>query len=869
MSLKFSPSYINDFAITMVYSDATGTYVTVGLHDQFQNSTDWSSVYRGTPPEVTAGNANTSPTANQIITGDLELPSDFSGQSPSLRRFYISIDDAGVSGHAGIYRLDDTQIYELMLATAPKRICSISYYGSFASGKLLAGEVLGSPCSATVLSWFTDSPTSCPIPCWYPSLKPATGAAGSDNCTGSGYGNAQVTWSPDGTTAYMGTASSEELVSGVNWPIPYITGQALDESAFSLSRNNGETWNQIALIDTGIDRFVDIAPSPDCATLYLASVSINASCSGFDSVWRSQSIPVGDEWERVLCQPTTAQDCAADQTDNAILGIAGDKPDGSIVFWAAVGTTKIMWSPDYGDYWSNVNTRFEVQDLATEDSENLYTLSPDGSVQKFVYSGAGWILHQNTQTNLYSGYSIATAYTGITPDNDKGHIIVGGTGLGSHDIAFSADGGETFDLIPTLLPRRGNTLVVASSAYKSDGYMLAINSGGMYAWSIYSGDDEWEIWWGGPSWPSPVTSLTISRNYSFYFTEPPSLWAPSTPYIRWSSAYAGLDPAISLGTSDQPTRRFKICGGIELGDPVNVWTIDQQAYAPPQGGIWCYTDTLLWNGPLPVQPITEGLVNCDPVTGRLGQLDLKWQPASLSRGYRVQIAKDENFALIVADIGADWGGPFYTPPDLDAPAMRISPGGVVEDANGNTWSITPLEANHDYYWRVTVQDVCTTDAITSPWSWREIFRVRPGLPVNTRYTGPQLLSPNNGCIGCTINPVSFSWSPFRETTNYRFVLAKDPVMSNIIVDTETNTPTYELERKLEYDSTYFWHVKTIGQFPSDWSPVFCFRTESAPALTVSETTPAIPVWISVIIMLGLIINTLLLILILSRQSINN
>jgi len=463
------------------------------LHDPHQNSTDWSSIYGGTPPEATTGNTGTSPNANQIITADLELPSDFSGQSPSLRRFYVSIDDAGVSGQAGIYRLDDTIIYELMLTAAPKRICSISYHGTFASGKLLAGEVLGNPCSASVMSWFTDSPTTCPIPCWYPTLKPATGAAGSDNCTGSGYGNAQVAWSPDGTIAYMGTASSAVPVTGANWPIPHLTGQTLDESAFSLSRNNGETWNQISLIDTSIDQFIDIAPSPDCSTTYLASVSTNSTCSGFDSVWRSQSFPAGDAWERILCQPTTDQDCAAGQTDNAILGVAGDKPDGSIVFWAAVGTTRIMWSPDFGDYWSNVNTRFEVQDFAPEDSKTLYTLSPNGSVQKFLYSGTGWLLHQNTQTNLYSGYSIATAYTGITPDNYKGHIIVGGTGMGANDVAFSSDGGDTFDIIPTLLPTRGNTLVVASSGYRSDGYILAINSGGMYAWGIYSGDDEWEV----------------------------------------------------------------------------------------------------------------------------------------------------------------------------------------------------------------------------------------------------------------------------------------------------------------------------------------------------------------------------------------
>jgi hypothetical protein len=515
MTLKFSPSYQNDFAIALIYSDNTGTYVNTGIHDVPMNSTDWSIVYGGSPPEVTDGTPGTSPTASQIITADLELPTDFSGQSPSLRRYYISIDDAGATGRAGIYRIDDTHTYNLMTATTTKRICTIAYHGSFASGKLLAGEVLGNPCTATVMTWFTDSPTTCPIPCWYPALKPATGAAGSDNCTGSGYGNAQVAWSPDGSITYAGTASSTALIAGVNWPSPYLFGQALDESAFSLSRNNGETWNQLALIDTRISRFTDIAPAPNGSVIYLASVSDNVNCSGFDSVWRSQNSPLGNDWERVLCQPTTAQDCTIGQTDNAILGLAGDKPDGQIVFWAAVGTTELMWSPDYGDYWSNINTRLPVQDMAPEDSKTLYLLSSNGWVQKFIYSGTGWLLKQGTPTDLDATYSIATAYTGITPDNYKGHVIVGGIGAGPYDVAYSTDGGNTFGPVPTQLPTRGNTLVVASSAYKSDGYILAINSGGMYAWGIYAGDDEWETWWGGAAWPTPVTALTISRNYSF------------------------------------------------------------------------------------------------------------------------------------------------------------------------------------------------------------------------------------------------------------------------------------------------------------------------------------------------------------------
>ena len=868
MALKLSPNYNSDATITVVYSNATGTYVNSGLHDLDANTTNWAAVYGNSPPEVTTGAAGTSPQANQIITADLELPSDFSGQALSLRRYYISTDATG--GNTGTFRLDDTSVYKLMDTTATfatKRISSIAYHGTYASGKLLIGTVLGDPCSATVMTWFTDSPTTCPIPCWYPALKPPTGAAGTNNCTGSGYGNAQVAWSPNGAIAYAGTASSAALVAGINWPNPYLTGANLDESAFSLSRNNGETWNQLALIDTRIDQLTDIAPVPDCSTTYLASVSANITCSGFDSVWRSQTSPIGSVWERVLCQPTTDQDCAAGQTDTAILGLAGDKADGQIVFWAAVGTRKIMWSPDFGDYWLDIKPGLAVQDMAAEDSTTLYILSADGWIQRFSYSGAGWTSHIITPTELDTGYSIATAYTGSTPDNYKGHIIVGGTGTGNCDVAYSTDGGATFTPIIRPLPTRGNTLVVASSGYKSDGNILAINSGGMYCWGIYSGEDKWEAWWGGASWPSAVPSLAISRNYGFYFSTPASAWASATPYVRWSAATAGLDPAVSLGTGAQPTRRLRICGGMESGEPVTVCIIDQRPYNPPQGGVWCYLDTLSWTGPTPTAPISRATVNYDPVTGRAGEINLKWQPRSLSRGYRIQIAKDEDFALQIADIGGDFFGPFYTPHDLDAPALVIPPGGgTISDSNGNTWTIQPFEAGHTYYWRVKVQDVATGDDVKSPVSWREIFTVETGLPVSTPYYGLHLLAPDNGCIACQVEPVSFSWSPFQNITKYKFILARDAAMTDIVVESEVTTTAYEYKGTLDYSSNYFWQVMAIEPFHSDWSTTFCFQTKAAPVPPPPQAPQIIPFWIWAIITIGVMVDIGLFILILRRQS---
>ncbi len=86
-----------------------------------------------------------------------------------------------------------------------------------------------------------------------------------------------------------------------------------------------------------------------------------------------------------------------------------------------------------------------------------------------------------------------------------------------------------------MLPVRDNTMVAASSSFNSnggDGYILAINSGGMFAYSIYTtGSNPWEEWWGGAAYPDPVTGMAISRNYSEYFCTA-ATWGSATPYIR-------------------------------------------------------------------------------------------------------------------------------------------------------------------------------------------------------------------------------------------------------------------------------------------------------------------------------------------------
>ncbi len=212
MSLKFSPNYTGDNTLVAVFSDMAGTYVTAGVRDIAANKTDWMAIYKNGRVEITTKGAGSSPMASQIVSADVELPAGYTGQITFTRRYFISIDSP--AGSAGIYRLDDSTCYQLMTSSSSRRISSIAYSGNLTSGKLLAGEVLGNTCSASVMTWFTDAPFNCSIPCWYPSIKPPTGGAGTANCIGPSYGNAAVFWSPDGSIAYAGTAGTGNLIGG-------------------------------------------------------------------------------------------------------------------------------------------------------------------------------------------------------------------------------------------------------------------------------------------------------------------------------------------------------------------------------------------------------------------------------------------------------------------------------------------------------------------------------------------------------------------------------------------------------------------------------------------------------------------------------
>jgi len=256
-------------------------------------------------------------------------------------------------------------------------------------------------------------------------------------------------------------------------------------------------------------------------------------------------------------------------------------------------------------------------------------------------------------------------------------------------------------------------------------------------------------------------------------------------------------------------------------------------------------------------PADEVLIGSDPVSGQSQEIDLSWEDFCLSDQYQVQIAKDTNFTIIVVDTGS------FAPASSEAPAVYYPAGGRVPASPSALTPWATLESGHTYYWRARVLQAATGQVMRSPWSEVKSFTVGSGLPASNPSYGPQPMYPNNGCGSCPVKPVSFTWSPLKDTTRYRFVLAQDAAMTQVVKEAEVTTTAYDYDGQLEYGQSYFWRVMALEPVPSDWSATFSFQTEeeplTPPTQLVLQSEP--PFWAWVVIAIGIALLIVIIVLI--------
>jgi hypothetical protein len=492
-----------------------------------------------------------------------------------------------------------------------------------------------------------------------------------------------VFFSPDpleGDDADVDNSSSTKSPGGGGETVVRFCGDVVaaatvgDDHSFAVSRDLGENFNDINLIDGSISTALDFAISADGSAQYLLTHD------GSDVslwVWNDDS----ELWERIRWFDDYNTDFGDDLND-VILRIAPDDPD--VVYLAEIGSTSMFYSSDGGaSKWHNRSSRYTINDVAVETTgEVLYNLTTNGYVSKSTNTGFTW---GSKETSKQAGdYSIVSLGEDL--------VIVGGDST-NPSVAYSTDGNESWEDLDEV-DSAGNVQVTASGLADGDWLYACTDDPGsvINRWEI--GDGEWEDDLGELPSAYMCRGIGLAEGVLYILSNNGTADSLLTRFLDPSGDEEGDESTAAADAVFNATpTALRISSGSAL-----LWTVD-----PDAGELWMFEDTIALVGPTLVSPADGFLSPINEISGGPANINLVWESQSDSvEEFKVEVAYDTGFdqKLSLPDGGVVSNG-FD---EEDVGNLQISGDTVVFDTT--------------FHWRVKV-----TDPVESPWSETRSFTV--------------------------------------------------------------------------------------------------------------------------------------------------
>jgi hypothetical protein len=904
VACAFSPNFDIDDTIVVIGIDLGAPnalfYIQSGI---WESGGSWNN-QAGFPnaTEVTSDGDTLVPSAllYQRSAG-LALPADYDGSDSGARSFFIYVD--AINGTTLLYggcvmRVDNNALTPVCGPPGDPLLASIAVHGDADTGKVMIGEYVGydndahsyvtpEPCQSRKV-WHTEELDFC-CPQWDGACKDP-----------SGWFMALVMYTPDGSKEYAST-SGKVLYDPFPRPYPFV-GTEGDESAFSVSRDDAVSFNQISLIDTDIDWLSDVAVCPDCGTIYLSTIdgtgfvcleeSVIFDC---DSVWRSYDD--GDTWERIFFGAWS------DSPDNALLlRIPCDaiedccdqdavSPSGTIYLGIqdsnAADDDDMFYSRDCGQCWNDPpSPKVDIQDFCVESENVVYVINATGDFTKSTQYGRRWSDPDNV--GIDHGHSIVCCC-------DEGFVVVGG--LADEKVAWSDDGGDSWNLTDALPGSSGGEVHVAcdpvceniiyaatddnsaSGVFRTDvtdgswdtisiiatdyTSIVVANEGTLYA----AFDDIWE---------NPSADLCDSNRFAG--TNPDS-WVQTSGAARnltpcdtaccgkedWDYLVCGLDTDDENGDFDLQPNELKICGCLTVATNSVLWAIDNDDYVladGSDGALWSYEDCAAKLGPTLTSPADGTVLDCEPCAGcDAAAFTLKWERMCEACSYDIEIM-DTNGNVIVS-----WTDKTITG---DPPSLFVD-GTIDDDSMDSIYPYYYLECGESYTWHVRMANT-SCECVHSPWSDTWSFTIAVGAA-----DAIQLLAPTKGAMDVPIQNIGFSWTSVRNATSYSFVLSPNANLTGALVSQDMSTTAFNFVGPLDYSKAYYWQIiawedgtrlttSSIGVFntmaePVAPTPPVVVEQQPAPVINIPAAEEITPTWIYAIIGIGAALAVVVIVLI--------